>query len=432
MVGSARVLRPDRAQIGWDMVDLDALLPADHRARLVWKFVEGLDLAPFYDLIKAREGEAGRPPADPAVLLSLWLYATLEGIGSARELDRLCLSDIAYRWLCGGVPVNYHGLADFRVDHGDQLDRLLSESVASLVIEGLVDLDEVVVDGTKVQACAGKGSFVGEEGLIEAERVARERVARLKAEITGDPGAGARRKAVAAKRAAEDLARRTEKALAALDRLKAERQKRSKRHAGEDAAKSAPRASLTDPEARWMRFADGGIRPGYNIPVAAVPEGVILSVMATDRRNDAGLALPMVDDIERRYGRVPKRLLIDTNLAPAEDILALATRPEGGIAVYAPPPERRGDVKPATLKRREKELAKEPEPLKAWRRRMDDPAAQEVYRRRSRIELVNAQLKNRGFGRFNLRGLIKAGILCLWHALAHNILVAERLRVVAP
>jgi transposase len=158
MAGSARVLRPDRAQIGRDMVDLEALLAADHRARLVWKFVEGLDLGASYALIKAREGEAGRPPADPALLLSLWLYATLEGIGSARELDRLCLSDIAYRWLCGGVPVNYHGLADFRVDHGDQLDRLLSESVASLVIEGLVDLDEVVVDGAKVQASAGKGT----------------------------------------------------------------------------------------------------------------------------------------------------------------------------------------------------------------------------------------------------------------------------------
>lgn len=432
MAGSARVLRPDRAQIGWDMVDLDALLPADHRARLVWKFVEGLDLGPFYASIKAREGEAGRPPADPALLLSLWLYATLEGIGSARELDRLCLSDIAYRWLCGGVPVNYHGLADFRVDHGDQLDRLLSESVASLVIEGLVDLDEVVVDGTKVQASAGKGSFVGEEGLVEAERLARERVARLKAETTGDPGAGARRKAAAEKRAAEDMARRTERALAALDRLKAEKEKRAKSHAAEEARKSAPRVSLTDPEARWMRFADGGIKPGYNIPIAATPKGVVLSVMATDRRNDAGLALPMVDDIERRYGRVPKRLLIDTNLAPAEDIVALATREKSAIDVYAPPPTRRDDVKPATLKRRAKVRAKEPEPLKQWRSRMDDPAAQEIYRRRSRIELVNAHMKNRGFGRLNLRGLIKAGILALWHALAHNILVAQRLRGVAP
>jgi transposase len=424
-------MRPDRQQIGWDMVDLEALLPSDHRARLVWRFVEGLDLAPFYELIKAREGEAGRPPPDPALMLALWLYATLEGVGSARELDRLCRRDLAYRWLCGGVPTNYHGLADFRVEHGALLDRLLSESVAALVVEGLVDLDEVVIDGTKVQASAGKGSFVGEAGLIEAERLARERVARLKAESEGDPGSGARRKAAAEKRAAEDMAQRTAQALAALDRLKAEKEKRTKTHAGEEAKKNAPRASLTDSEARWMRFADGGIKPGYNIPIAATPKGVVLSVMATDRRNDAGLALPMVDDIARRYGRAPKRLLIDTNLAPAEDIVALATRENGGIDVYAPPPPKRDDVKPATLKRREKELAREPAPLKAWRRRMDNPAAQEIYRRRSRIELVNAHMKNRGFSRLNLRGLVKAGILALWHALAHNILAAARLRAVA-
>jgi transposase len=362
--GSARVLRPDRAQLGWDMVDLDGLLPADHRGRLVWRFVEGLDLKPFYDLIKAREGEAGRPPPDPAVLLALWLYATLEGVGSAREIDRLCGRDIVYRWLCGGVPVNYHGLADFRVDHGDLLDRLLGESVASLIVEGLVDLDEVVIDGTKVKASAGKGSFVGEEGLAKAERLARERVARLRAESDGDPGASARRKAAAERRAAEEMAKRAEKALATLDRLKAEKQNREKTHAKAEAEKGAPRVSLTDPEARWMRFADGSVKPGYNMPIAATRDGVVLSVMATDRRNDAGLALPMVEDIERRYGRAPKRLLLDTNLAPAEDILALANREKGGIVVYAPPPVERDDVKPATRKRREKERASEAEPVK--------------------------------------------------------------------
>jgi transposase len=428
--GAARVLRPDQSQLGWEMVDLDGLLPSDHRARLVWRFVEGLDLTPFYDLIKAREGEAGRPPPDPALMLALWLYATLEGIGSARALDRLCFHDIAYRWLCGGVPVNYHGLADFRVDHGDLLDRLLSESVASLLVEGLVDLDEVVIDGTKVQASAGKDSFVGEDGLAEAERLARERVARLKAESEGDPGAGARRKAAAEKRAAEDMAKRAEKALAALDRLKAEKEQRAKTHAKAEAEKGAPRVSLTDPEARWMRFADGSIKPGYNMPVAATGDGVVLSVMATDRRNDAGLALPMVEDIERRYGRTPKRLLLDTNLAPAEDIVALADPEKGGIVVYAPPPVERDEVKPATLKRREKERAREPEPVKEWRRRMDEPEAQAIYRRRRRIELVNAHMKNRGFGRISLRGLVKAGILALWHALAHNILAVARLRTI--
>jgi transposase len=139
-MGEARVVRPDRRQLRWDMIDLEGLLPADHRARLVWSFVESLDLSQLYDQVLAREGEAGRPAADPAVLLSLWLYATVEGVGSARELERLAQSDAAYRWLAGGVPVNYHGLADFRVLSAEVLDRLLAQSVTALIGEGLISL----------------------------------------------------------------------------------------------------------------------------------------------------------------------------------------------------------------------------------------------------------------------------------------------------
>jgi transposase len=139
-MAEARVVRPDRRQLRWDMIDLEGLLPADHRARLVWSFVESLDLSQLYDQVLSREGEAGRPAADPAVLLSLWLYATIEGVGSARELERLAQSDAAYRWLAGGVPLNYHGLADFRVDSVEVLDRLLTQSVTALIAEGLVSL----------------------------------------------------------------------------------------------------------------------------------------------------------------------------------------------------------------------------------------------------------------------------------------------------
>lgn len=427
--GKARVIGPDRAQLRWDLIDVEGLLAADHRARLVWAFVEGLNLEPLYELIKSREGEAGRPPADPAVVLSLWLYATLEGVGSARELARLCEHAAAYRWLCGGVAVNHHGLADFRVDHGEFLDRLLSESIAAMVVEGLVDLDEVTVDGTKVKASAGKGSFAGENKIARVERLAAERVARLKAEIEADPGASARRRRAAEERAAEDIAERAKRARAALDRLKAERGERAKRHAKDEAKKGEPKVSLTDPEARWMRFADGSVKAGYNVQLAASGTGMVVSVMATDRRNDAGMAVPMVDDIRRRYSRVPKRLLVDTNYAPADDIVALASREGDGVLVYAPPPEERGEVKPETLKRRASERAKEAQALKDWRQRMDTAQGQSIYRSRKRIELVNAHMKNRGLDRLNLRGLLKAKIVALWHALAHNILVAHRLRL---
>ena len=168
-MAEARVVRPDRRQLRWDMIDLEGLLPADHRARLVWSFVESLDLSPLYDRVLAREGEAGRPAADPAVLLSLWLYATLEGVGSARELERLAQSDAAYRWLAGGVPLNYHGLADFRVDSVEVLDRLLTQSVTALIAEGLISLAAIAVDGTKVRASASK------EFLQDGRKTAQDR-----------------------------------------------------------------------------------------------------------------------------------------------------------------------------------------------------------------------------------------------------------------
>src|ERR687887_251729 len=133
-----RLLHPERRQICWDMVDLDSQLPEDHMARVVWAYVETIDVSPLELGIKARAGVAGRPTPGRRLYLALWLYATLDGVGSARELDRLCGVHAAYRWLCGGVPVNYHGLSDFRVAHGALLDRVLTESVASLAAAGLI------------------------------------------------------------------------------------------------------------------------------------------------------------------------------------------------------------------------------------------------------------------------------------------------------
>ena len=431
--GQARVIGPDRSQLLWDLVDVDGLVPADHRARMVWSFVAGLELGPLYALIRSRDGKAGRPAADPAVLLALWLYATLEGVGSARELARLCGRDVAYRWLCGGVPVNYHGLADFRIEHGAFLDQVLSESVAAMLAEGLVDLDEVTIDGTKVKAFAGKGSFGGEGRLARFEQQAAERVERLRRELEADPGAASRRRQAAQDRVARDIAERADRARAALARLQAEKAERKKTHAKQEKDKSAPKVSLTDPEARRMRFADGGTNAAYNMQIAATGNGVVLTVMATDRRNDTGLAVPMVQDIVRRYGCAPRRVLVDTRYATAKDIVSLASRPGdglgGGIEVYAPPPEERMDVKPATLRRRVAARKRELQALKDWRSRMQSEAGQAIYRRRKRIELVNAQFKNRGFGRLNLRGLAKATIVALWHAIAHNILIANRLRL---
>jgi transposase len=429
-MSEARVIRADRSQLHWDVIDLEAFLPADHLARVVWDFVEELDLSALYAAIKSREGGAGRPAADPKVLLALWLYATVEGIGSARELERLVERDLAYRWLAGAVPVNYHGLADFRVDHVEVLDRLLTESVTALVSEGLVSLAEVAVDGTKVRASAGKTSFKGAARLAEIETAVEARLAALKAETTSDPEASARRKRSARERAAREVKQRAGKARAVLDRIRAEKQERAKRHAKDEAKKSEARVSLSDPEARYMRFADGAIHPGYNAQIAAVPtQGVIVSVEMTDRRNDAGLALPAVDDIVRRYGRAPERLLLDTHYATGTDIAALAAHPAGSVMTYAPLPVERENVTAETLRNRKYNRAREPDSVKEWRHRMASDAGQQVYRLRKLIERINADRKNHGFGFMVVRGLRKVKAVALWHALANNIMAARRLRL---
>lgn len=429
MASEARFIRAERTQARWDVMDLDALMPSDHRARIVVSFVESLDLSPLYAAIQAREGEPGRPPPDPAVLLALWLYATIEGVGSARQLDRLARHDLAYRWIAGGVPLNHHGLSDFRVAHVDVLDRLLSESVTALIVEGVVSLAEIAVDGTKVRANASRESFKSGSKLDRIEAAVEQRLAALKGEVESDPEASSRRKRSAQERGTREVKERAERARAALERMRAEKAQRAKTHPQDEAKKSEPKVSLTDPEARCMRFPDGAIRPAYNAQVAAAPrQGIIVAVTMTDRRNDAGLAVPMVDEIERRYGITPERLLADTNYATAEDIAALAENAAGPVKVYAPPPSERQAVKAETLVRRAQQRAREPDSIKEWRSRMATQAGDEVYRRRMLIERINANLKNHGFGFIPVRGLIKAQAIALWHALANNLMAAHRLR----
>jgi transposase len=432
MANEARFIQADRFQTRWDFIDLEALLPSDHRARIVLSFVESLELSPLYEAIKSREGEPGRPPPDPAVVLALWLYATIEGVGSARQLERLAQRDLAYRWIAGGVPLNYHGLADFRVAHVAVLDRLLTESVTALIAEGVVTLAEVVVDGTKVRANASRDSFKTADKLSRIEAAVERRLATLKAEVESDPEASSRRQRAARERAAREVKERAARARAALDKVRAEKEQRAKTHRQDEAKKSEPKVSLSDPEARCMRFPDGAVRPAYNAQIAVTPkQGIIVAVAMTDRRNDAGLAAPMVDDMVDRYGKAPENLLLDTHYATAEDIAALAEHAAGPVKVFAPPPSERDDVKPATLAKRAKQRAQEPESVKEWRSRMATQAGQEVYSLRKLIERINGNLKNHGFGFIAVRGLIKAKAVALWHALANNLMAVHRLRIKA-
>lgn len=431
-MSEARVIKPDRLQARWDMFDLEALLPTDHRARLVWGFVESLNLEEFYAAIGSREGSAGRPGADPAVLLALWLYATVEGVGSARELDRLAERDIAYRWLAGGVPVNYHGLSDFRVAHMQLLDRLLTRSVTALVREGLITLEAIAVDGTKVRASVSRGSMKKADRLQAIEAEASQRIETLKRELMEDSGASSRRVQAARERAARDVQARVRQAREAMERLESERKARAAKHRKDEARKGEPKVSTTDPQAREMRFPDGAVRPAYNAQIAATPdEGVIVSVDMTERRNDMGLAAPMVDDIVRRYGRTPERLLVDAGYAKAADIVDLSRHEAGAVIVFAPVPKSRAKATAASRARLCARRAREPQCLKDWRERMQSAAGQAVFALRKRIEQIHADRKNHGFGFIPVRGLVKAKAVALWHALAHNLIVAERLRAKA-
>ena len=303
-----RLQRPNREQVELRPVDLEGLLPADHRARIVWEFVEGLDLAPLYAEIKAVEGHAGRPPIDPAILMALWLYATVEGVGSARAVARLCEEHDAYRWLCGGVSVNYHTLADFRVQHVAYLDGVLTTSVATLMAEGLVTLTRVAQDGVRVRADAGAASFRRAPRLEAFLADAEGQVEALRQELHDDPAATTRRQAAARHRAVEERRQRVVKALEHLPEVAAKKKATEREQA---------RASTTDPEARVMKMADGGFRPAFNVQLATTTDAarVIVGVDVSNRGSDMGESTPMLEQIDRRTGTRPSELLVDGGYA---------------------------------------------------------------------------------------------------------------------
>jgi transposase len=423
-----RVERPNRAQIELRAVDLDGLLPPDHRARLVWDFVEGLDLSPLYQAIQAVDGRPGRPAIDPAILTALWLYATLEGVGSARALDRLCEQHDAYRWLAGGVSVNYHTLADFRVAHADVLDTLLTRSVATLMAEGLVTLTRVAQDGVRVRASAGAGSFRRRERLQQFLQAAADRVRALRRELDEDPAATSRRQAAARTRAAQQRHARVQKALENLAEVEAQHAR-----AQDSAAhRRTARASTTDPDARVMKMADGGFRPAFNPQFAAdTSSQIIVGVAVTNLGSDLAHLPPMVDQLRRRYGRPPAEVLADGNFAGHQ---ALDTLAAAGCVVYAPVPQPRPAKKYPQAAPRDPHIPhrKDSPAVGAWRQRMGTPTAQRIYKlRAATAECINAIARNRGLQHFRVRGLAKVRAVVLWFALAHNLLRACQLRRLA-
>ena len=396
----ARVLRPVRHQLQWLPRTLDEVLAEDHPARAIWGFLEKLDLSAFYGSIKATLDRPGRSTTDPQVLLAVWLLATVEGIGSARRLTHLCQEHDAYRWLCGGVPINYHMLSDFRGAHPGALDELLTQIVASLTVAGAVTLERVAQDGMRVRASAGASSFRRQETLEKHLRAARAQVARLAKEREHpDPGVS-RRERAAQERAARERVERVERALDYLPQAQAAKERQQQTLATAQRAKvTEPRVSSTDPEARVMKMPDGGFRPAYNVQLATdQAQGVIVGVSVVREGTDAGQALPMEEQLMERTGHHPKDYLMDGGFATKEAITALEERE---VTVYAPVKLPRN--KPEE-ERYQPRYGDTPQVVR-WRQRMATEEAKAVYRERgATAEWANAQVSQHGVSRFTVRG----------------------------
>lgn len=411
----ARVKRPERRQIEWRAASLDQLIPSDHRVRIVWAYVDSLDLGPLYQKIQAVEGGPGRDPTDPKILMALWMFATLEGVGSARQLDRLCERDLACMWICGGVGVNYHMLSDFRTAHGDFLDQLLTDTIATLMHQGLVTLETVAQDGMRVRAHAGSSSFRREPTLEQCRERAREQVRKLREESEDESGRGSgnARQQAARERAARERQERIERALEELAKLKDQKEKQ-KKGSGTNA-----RCSTTDPEARTMKMGDGGYRPAYNVQFATDGEArVIVSVGVTNSGSDRGQMRPMHEDLQERYGKSPQYYQVDGGFATKDDVTAVEQQGSQVLAPMHSEQKMRDQGKDPHARR-----TGDTDEMFAFRQRMATDAAQERFKQRPSIaEFPNAECRNRGLHQFRVRGLKKVKAMTLWHAITFNFL----------
>jgi transposase len=381
--------------------------------------VEHLDVSAFCPPIKAREGVAGRDATDPKLWVALWLYACVRGIGPARELARQCQENVAFLWLLGGVTVNHRLLSDFRTDHGEALDQLFTQVIASLVDKGVVKVSRVSQDGVRVGA--GASSFRRQERLEKLLEEARQHVAELRQQLDS-PAAGA--KVTARQRAAREKQQRLEQAIGQLPELK-QRQEEAARRAGQGKSgqkirEKQPRVSTTDAQARVMKMPNGGYNAAVNLQFAADPRsGAVVGVEASNEGADsAGLSAPLRQQVEERTGEKVKEHLMDGGYLRTQDI---EEAHQQGVALYVPPkparhPEKRGQ-----------ELQPKPgdsEAVRAWKQRMGSQEGKQIYKQRaSTSETVNADLRPfRGLGRILVRGLAKARCIALWCALAYNVM----------
>jgi len=422
---AVRLRRPERRQVAMVIQCPDDLVSANHAVRMVMAVVEKLDLARFHQPIKARQGQAGRDATDPQLLVALWLYACIRSIGSARELARRCQDSAAFRWLCGGVSVNHRLLSDFRTDHGDALDALFTQVIASLVDKQVVHVSRVSQDGVRVRVGAGASSFRREERLEKLLAEARQHVDQLRRQVDSpEYAARSARQKTAQKRAATEKLERLEQAIAQLPELKRKQAEAARRAGhgkrGEQIRARQPRVSTTDAQARVMKMPNGGFNPAVNVQLATDTESrAILGVEVTNEGSDnAGLSEPMRRQVEERTGGKVQQQLIDGGYMRTEDIEQAHLQ---GVELFVPPkPARQAGNRGRELEPK----CRDTEAVLAWKRRMRSEEGKEIYKERAATsETVNGDLRSyRGLSQLTVRGLRKARCVALWCALAYNVM----------
>jgi transposase len=412
--GTVRMRLADRSQIAMQLCSIDELVPPDHRVRVIWDAVCQMDLSRFQASIQTREFTQGRSPNDVRVMVGLWLWAAVSNVFCGRELERRCERDLTFKWMCGGLSMNYHTLNDFRVEHGEALDQLFTATLGRLMHAELVTVDRISQDGTRVRASAGGKSFLRrptlEECLIEAEA----HLADLKKQHDCGENQPVPQQQQRELALATDRLNRVRQALEEIPKVEASRAKSHNKN-----REKPPRASTTDPEARMMKMANGGFNPAYNVQLASDPlSRAIVGVMVSNGGNDTPLSKPMREQVEKRTGQKVSEHLLDGGYISFEVIDDTAAQ---NVVLFAPVPDRYDkDETPDRFARQKNDT----DAIADWRKRMKTDEAKEIYQQRaSTSETVNADLRTyRGLGPFSVRGIAKVTCVALWSALAYNLI----------
>lgn len=478
-----RVQVIDRRQMVLRPMEVEQLIPPDHPARAIWELVGQRNLSRFYAEIKAVDGVAGREPVDPQLLISLWIYAYSEKIGSAREIQRRCGQlDPGFGWLTGLTVINHHTLSDFRTAHREGLEQLFVEVLGVLSQAGVVSLERVMHDGTKIKAQAADNSFRREPSLRQHLEAAQQQVKRLEQQAEQDPAgqAQSRRQRQAQMRAARQRQQRIEQALAELEQIRAAKDKAEQR--------AQARASLTDPEARIMKQAQGALGPAYNVQISTdASERIIVGVGVSQAATDTAELEPAVERIEANLGQKPQQLVVDGGFTHQGTVEAMEQRgieligsltdrralteatlrkrgvaaeffpsaftydseqnhytcPAGKVLRYEGREQQTSNTRyryraatadcqaclgraqccPDSRKGRSLVRTQDAPLMAAFKAKMATEAAQQIYKQRAGVaEFPNAWIKDKlGLRQFRLRGRVKVGLEALWACLTYNI-----------